>query len=417
MPRRRNILLLYCCKTYTQVAKQGEGKVIMKKYFYLGIAIILIMALAIVGYGAWLNYSDEHQIANRMDNRKVQLSGATVARRQLHPTLTLPAVRFTSENMADAVALTEGRITHWQVGKNSPVQKGDLLLSMANEQIPLKIQQAASAVRRAEAVLAQAYSAYQRQGRLIAKNATAQEKYEESRSQYLAAQEALREAEAQYQQSLVMEDRLQVTAPVSGEVLLIYQREGAYVQAGTPVALVGDFDRLSFSMNLPDEDTRHLRVGENSVMAFPQGQDLSKVYDTDYATGNVGWGQKVRATLKDIVPPLAEPAEMRRTVWEVDNRTRTLEPMTYTGVRMVTGQSYTCLTVPLSAMVDGNYDKVYVLDDEGRLRLRQVRTGTDDDSYIEIYEGLQEVEVVVTGNMEGLHEGMKAEISLEGGGH
>ena len=111
----------------------------MKKYFYLGIAIILIMALAIVGYGAWLNYSDEHQIANRMDNRKVQLSGATAAQRQLHPTLTLPAVRFTSENMADAVALTDGRIMQWLVGKNSPVQQGDLLLTMANEQIPLKI--------------------------------------------------------------------------------------------------------------------------------------------------------------------------------------------------------------------------------------------------------------------------------------
>ena len=151
-------------------------------------------------------------------------------------------------------------------------------------------------------------------------------------------------------------------------------------------------------------------------MSFPAGQDLGKVYDTDYATGNLGPGQKVRATLKDIVPPLDEPAEIRRTVWEVDNRTRILEPMTYTGVRMVTGQPYTCLTVPLSAMVDGNYDKVYVLDSEGVLRLRQVRTGTDDDSYIEIYEGLQEGEVVVTGNMEGLHEGMKAEISLEGEG-
>ncbi len=387
----------------------------MKKYFYLGIAIILVMALAIVGYGAWLNYSDEHQIARRMDSRTVQLSGAKAAQRQLHPTLTLPAVRFTSENMADAVALTEGRIMHWQVDKNSPVQQGDLLLTMANEQIPLKIQQAASSVRKAEAVLAQAYSTYQRQSRLIAKNATAQEKYEEAHSQYLAAQEALQEAEARYQQCLVQQNWLQLEAPVSGEVLLIYQREGTYVQAGTPVALVGNFERLSFSMNLPDEDTRHLRVGEDSVMSFPAGQDLGKVYDTDYATGNLGSGQKVRATLKDIVPPLSEPAEIRRTVWEVDNRTRILEPMTYTGVRMVTGQAYTCLTVPLSAMVDGNYDKVYVVDGDGILRLRQVRTGTDDDSYIEIYEGLQEGEVVVTGNMAGLHEGMKAEITLEGG--
>ena len=48
----------------------------MKRYFYLGIVIILSMAFAIVGYGAWLNYSDENQIAKRMDSRVVQLTGA-----------------------------------------------------------------------------------------------------------------------------------------------------------------------------------------------------------------------------------------------------------------------------------------------------------------------------------------------------
>lgn len=387
----------------------------MKRYFYLGIAIILLMAFAIVGYGAWLNYSDEKQIANRMDSRTVQLNAAKAAVRELHPTLTLPAVRFASDNMTDAVALTDGRILQWAVKKNGAVHQGDLLLTMANEQIPLRIQQAASAVRRAEALVAQTYSTYQRQGRLIAKKATAQEKYEESQSQYKAASEALQEAQAQYQQCLVQEGWLNVTSPVDGEVLLIYQREGTYVQAGTPVALVGNFDRLTFSLNLPDEDTRHLQVGEDSLMSFPAKQDMGKVYDTDYAAGNQGWNQKVRATLKEIVPPLSEPAEMRRTVWEVDNRTRLLEPMTYTGVRMVTGRAYACLTVPLSAMVDSAHDKVYVVDGEGIIHLRQVRTGTDDDVYIEIYEGLQEGDVVVTGNMEGLHDGMKADVSLEGG--
>ena len=159
----------------------------MKKYFYLGIAIILLMAMAMVGYGAWLNYSDENQIAQRMDNRVLQLKGAKAAVREMRPVLTIDAVRFASNNMTDAVALTNGRILQWYVGKNSTVSKGDILLSMDNEQIPLKIQETTSAVRKAEAALAQAYSAYQRQGRLMAKNATSQEKYEASEAQYLAA--------------------------------------------------------------------------------------------------------------------------------------------------------------------------------------------------------------------------------------
>ena len=48
----------------------------MKKYFYIGIVVILMMALTLVGYGAWLNYSDEDQIARRMDSRVLQLEGA-----------------------------------------------------------------------------------------------------------------------------------------------------------------------------------------------------------------------------------------------------------------------------------------------------------------------------------------------------
>jgi hypothetical protein len=89
----------------------------MKRYFYIGIAVIMVLALGLVGYGAWLNYSDENQIANRMDNRVIQLSTAKAEYRDIHPTVSLPAVRFSSNNMADAIALTDGRITNWLVEK------------------------------------------------------------------------------------------------------------------------------------------------------------------------------------------------------------------------------------------------------------------------------------------------------------
>ena len=386
----------------------------MKKYFYLGIAIILLMAMAMVGYGAWLNYSDENQIAQRMDNRVLQLKGAKAAVREMRPVLTIDAVRFASNNMTDAVALTNGRILQWYVGKNSTVSKGDILLSMDNEQIPLKIQETTSAVRKAEAALAQAYSAYQRQGRLMAKNATSQEKYEASEAQYLAAKEALREAESHRAQLTVQESWLNVTSPVDGDVLIIYQREGAYVQAGMPVALVGNFDKLTFSLNLADSDTRHLKVGEISYLNFPDRWTMGKAYDTDYGTGNQGWNQKVSARISEIVPPLSDPADVRRVVWEVDNRTHLLEPMTYTGVTMQAEISYPCLVVPLKAMVDAARDKVYVFDADGILHLRKVITGTDDGVNVEIYDGLSEGDIVVVGSMEGLSDGMKAEVTLEG---
>lgn len=387
----------------------------MKKTFGLAIVIILLLAVAIVGWGAWLNYSDENQIANRMHNRAVEVNAVKVERRQLTPSVPLDAVRFSSENMTDAVALTEGTILRWHVGKNAAVQEGAVLAEMMNESIPLKIQQAESAISRAEAALAQANNSFQRQERLLARRATSKEKYEAAEAQYLAAQSSLREAQVQRDQYLVQQSWLTVKAPLTGEVLIIYQREGAHVQAGTPVALVGDFSWLRFSLNMADVNARHLQIGQTAgFLHFPNRKAVAKAYDTDYGAGNKERGVEIKAVLKEIVPPLSEPADLRRTVWEVDNRTRILEPMTYNGVIMRLGISYEALAVPLMALVDKSRDRVYVLDENNIIHEREVKTGVADDKYIEILSGLQEGDVVVTGNLDGLEEGMKAEVDMGG---
>lgn len=386
----------------------------MKKIFSLGIVLILLMAGAIVVWGAWLNYSDENQIAKRMDSRVLELTAARAEVRKFAPVVALDALRLSSDAIADAVALTDGRIVSWHVRKNDAVAQGQILVTMVNENIPLRIQQAESAISRSEAALAQANNAWQRQGRLLSRRATSKEKYEEAEAQYLAAQGALREAQAQRDQCLVQQEWLNVHSPVSGQVLIIYQREGAYVQPGTPIALVGNFDWLKFSVNMADQDASHLELGESSFLHFPDSKLAGKVYDTAYGAGNKGGSMEIRATLKEIVPPLSEPADMRRTVWEVDNRTGILEAMVYTDITMRAGTPYEALTVPLAAMADKGHDMVYVVDDEGRLHVRQVKAGADDNKYIEIYDGLEPGELVVVGSFEGLEEGMKVEAEVEG---
>lgn len=386
----------------------------MKKKFWVAVALILSMAAVIVGWGAWLNYSDEDQIARRMVSRSVELTAAKAARRQLTPTVLLDAIRFSSDSMTDAMALTEGRIVHWNVEKNDEVRQGDVLASMVNENIPLKIQQAESAIARADAMLAQAKSNYERQGRLLDRRATSQAKFEEAEAQYLAAQGARKEAGAQLDQLMVQRDWLNVRSPLDGEILIVYQREGSYVQAGTPVALVGDFTRLSFSMNVADEDARHLEVGATGFLSFPARKVASKAYDTNYGRGNRRNESEARAVLKEVVPPLSEPADIRRLVWEVDNRARVFEPMVYTGITIRIGKPYEALTVPLAAMMDKAYNQVFVVDGEGILHSRSVATGAYDDTYIEVYDGLSEGETVVVGNMDGLEDGMRVEAHLEG---
>lgn len=151
----------------------------------------------LVIYGAYLNYNDEKQIASRMENRVVSVSGARVRVRPIRPRLEMDTVQFYSQNMTDAVALASGRLTKWHVEKNSYVHKGDVILSMDSEQIPIKMQQAATNVRRAEANLAKTQGSFQRQEQLLGYQATSLENYEEAKALYLATQEELKSARAE----------------------------------------------------------------------------------------------------------------------------------------------------------------------------------------------------------------------------
>ena len=114
----------------------------------------------------------------------------------------------------------------------------------------------------------------------------------------------------------------------------------------------------------------------------------------------------------EITPPLSEPADIRRAVWEVDNRSRLLEPMTYMGLTLSSEKKHDCLTVPRKAMVDADFSKVMVVDGEGIIHLRSVAAGVSDEDFVEIIDGLQEGEVVLTGNLEGLKDGMRVDVSV-----
>jgi RND family efflux transporter MFP subunit len=384
----------------------------MKRYFFIGLAAILVLAIALVGYGTWLNVSDENQIARRMDERALTLTGAKVKRRSLHPTIEMDAVRLYSENMADAVALIDGRIIEWYVKKNSAVQKGDTLLRLENDQVLLQIQQATANVRRAEAALAQAFNTYRRQELLLADNATSKEKYDAAKAQYEAAQETLVEAEAQRDMYYVQEARQRVTSPVDGKVLLIYHREGSYVQGGVPLALVGDFDRLLFSTTLNDKHARYLFVGEKVTLKIPS-QAMKKAFDTEYAPGNKGNNETIVAVVKEITPPISEPAGIRRVICEIDNRAGVLEPLTYNKVSVRAERSAECLSVPLSAMTDASRSEVFMVRSDGTIERRDVETGTNDGTYIEIRSGLAEGDVVVVENFDGLENDMRVQVTIE----
>ncbi len=385
----------------------------MKKYFYIALVIILMLSVGIIVWGTYLNSRGENIIAARMDNRKLPLKGQTVQYREIQPMLTLDTMKLAYTEMTDAVALIDGRIVSANVKRNTNVKAGDVMFTLVNDEVPLKIKQADSAILKAQASLKRAQNDYNRYRSLMDMDATSAIKFDESEANYRAAEADVEAAEAAKQQLVVQGDRQVVTAPVDGEVLLMYRQTGSYVQMGTSLALVGDFSHLTFTQDMSDVQIRKLAQGDTLTMEL-QPAEMEKIYGTEYAAGNQGAAQSFFVKISGITPDLSQEASIRQVVFDVGNPARILEPQTYHNVHLISSAVVHCLTVPLSAMLSQENNRVYVVDAEGLLQRRDVVTGVRDNDYIEIISGLSEGDIVITADTNGLEEGTPVNVELEG---
>mgnify|MGYP002868978984 CR=1 FL=1 len=376
----------------------------------IGIAIVLAISFSAVVYGTWLNERGERVINERMESRRFSLHGAKAAVRELRPRMTMNTVSLSSNDMADAVALIEGRIASCLAPKGSTVEQGEVIFTVENENIPLQIEEAQSNILRAESELRRAENQYKRYLLLRENDAASAQQFDDAEATWHAAQSAVHVAETKLSQLRIQESRQQVTAPIGGKVLVLYRQPGAYVQGGTALALVGDFSELFFTMSAEDKDARHFESGQEAQVVF-RSKDFQKVYGTEYGAGNLGNEQKFFASVAKILPPLSEPAAMRSILWRLDNRAGLLEPQTYGEAILQSLTGRRVLTVPLSAMIDNTFSAVYVAKD-GIIERRNVTTGTNDGTYIEILSGLKEGEIVVTSEVEGLTEKMQVDVTL-----
>lgn len=144
----------------------------MKKYFVAGLVFLLILSVGLIFYDVWLNNQGEVQITQRMSERKLDLPGVKVKRRELYPRVMLSDVNLYSKDMVDAVTLIDGRIIETFAQKNKRVRQGDVIFVVENEDIGLERKETEANILEATSQLKQAENVYERQKRLLERKST-----------------------------------------------------------------------------------------------------------------------------------------------------------------------------------------------------------------------------------------------------
>lgn len=386
----------------------------MKRYFYTALAIILILSVAGVAYGIYLNHTGEKNIASRLEKRTLMLSGERAQRRVIVPLLKFDVISLYTPNKTDVVSRVDGVVESSFITQGQMVGVGTPLMYIANEDIPIAIMKTEGSIAKAEAELNRTRVTYERYQSLVAENAASQQQLDETRAYYLTAKATIAELAAQQKANYIMKERQTITSPIAGQVLMIYKNSGTFVSAGTPVCLVGDFTKLYFKISLNDRKIKYLLPFDMPKEMVFNRADFTKVYGTAYGAGNIGDHQSFTATIEEVYPPIEVPAEMRSVVFSVDNISGMLEPQSYRNVEVISNASSESLSIPLAALTDQMRDKVFVWNSDGILSLRDVVTGEDDGKYIEILSGLYEGEVVIISDSDGLKDGLMADVDVKG---
>lgn len=187
----------------------------------------------------------------------------------------------------------------------------------------------------------------------------------------------------------IIADRI-IRAPFSGYVSLRKISVGSVVGAGTEIAVVSDISRIKLDFSIPETSLASVRVGQ-SVSA------VSAAYP----------GEPIVGTISAIDPVI--DAQTRSVIVRANlpNGGARLKPGMLLSV-LIKSRARTAIAVPELAVVqEGDARFVYIIGKDQKAVRLPITTGGRDGNLIEVTNGLDAGQQIVTEGIVKLSEGIK----------
>jgi HlyD family secretion protein len=268
------------------------------------------------------------------------------------------------------------------------VQKGQLLAELDARELRARRSQAVAAAQSAEANREYARTDLRRKRELGATRLISSNELELAERACTVAEQQLREAEANLETADTQLDYAQIHAPIAGVVASVSTQEGETVAASlaapTFVTLL-DLGRLEVWAYVDETDIGRIQAGQKArftVDTYPdhefEGQ-VAAIYPQAEIRDNV----VNYVTVVTFEPP----------------RDRILRPEMTTTVKIAVETRENVLALPRRAL-RREEGRQFVLSPQGDTAVRRwVTTGSKDESFSEIVEGLHEGDEVLVGDV------------------
>jgi len=337
---------------------------------------------------------------------------ATASRHEVVDYITVVG-NLIGEATVDVVPRVAGRIDTMNVKLGDRVSKGMPIAKIEDREIREQINQAQATLEVNKANVSQRDNELQVQQIALnrAKNGfergiTARQNLEDAEARFNAAQSALIVAKSQQQQTQSRIDELKITlsntivlSPVNGFVSRRMLDQGAFANANTVLLTVVDIGTVRLVANLVEKGFRKVTPGVEAKVQVDTfaGEDF---------TGRV-------SRVAPVFDPATRTAQMEI---EVPNPGFRLKPGMYARVRLTVERHPDALTVPANAVVDVDGKRgVYIIKDQ-TAKFVETKVGLSDGTRIEILEGLEEGQRVITTGSLAIRDGERVALPTTGQG-
>lgn len=171
-----------------------------------------------------------------------------------------------------------------------------------------------------------------------------------------------------------------IDAPASGAIVKIAAKQGDFVKPGERLFSIANLDKLWVNAELFAQDAASLTTNANASVTV------------DGVPGQK-WQEKI-----DYIYPEVDPKRRTTNVRIILNNTDgALKPNMYAHVRLVNHSHTPTLQVPAESVIrTGSEDRVVMTDGDGRFKSVAVTLGRVNNQYIEIKQGLQAGDQIVS---------------------
>jgi len=314
---------------------------------------------------------------------------AAVELREVELTTTAEAV-MEAVRQSTVSAQISGRIVDLRFDVGDYVKKGEVILRIDERSATRALEASEAQVLEAQAALANARAQFERSKQLLAQKFISQAALDQAEATYKAAQARVAALVAGAGQAATERSFATVLAPYSGVVSARHVELGEMAAPGRPLMTGFDPSTLRVVANVPQAQVAAIQAGGKARIEVPS------------------LGRWVDVKAMTIVPAADPRTHTTRVRLELPADVRGVYPGVYARAHFVIGKAPRLL-VPRAAVVRrSEVTAVYVVDEQGRARLRQIRLGSaGDEASVEVLAGLKPGERVAL-------EPVKAGMTLPG---